>query len=131
MAGKKVMEREQGSAAADGVHEAAAHGESDWREAAVDRVASAILDNRLRHDGSEVCFEPVEARRLAAEIVRYFLDADPKDYPFILDAAGFKFVLEELSYYPGFDHDVLHVLLWSGSRWATVEEVPLPPLGSR
>lgn len=122
MAGEQVIEREAGGAPAAG---------SGWRQAAVDRITGAILGNRLRHDGTELRFEPAGARRLAGEIVDHFLRADPQDYPLILDAAGFKFVLEELSYYPGFEHDVLHVLLWTGSYWTTVEEVPLPPQGRR
>jgi len=117
MAGEKVIERDGGASGRRG----------HWQDAAVELVASAILGNRLRHDGTEVHFEPAGARRLAEEIVRHFVEADPQDYPMILDAAGFKFVLEELSYYPGFDHDVLHVLLWTGHHWSTVEEVPLPP----
>jgi len=122
MAGEQVIEREAGGAPAAG---------SGWRQAAVDRITGAILGNRLRHDGTELRFEPAGARRLAGEIVDHFLRADPQDYPLILDAAGFKFVLEELSYYPGFEHDVLHVLLWTGSYWTTVEEVPLPPQDRR
>src|SRR5690606_18397850 len=84
MAGEQVIEREAGGAPAAG---------SGWRQAAVDRITGAILGNRLRHDGTELRFEPAGARRLAGEIVDHFLRADPQDYPLILDAAGFKFVL--------------------------------------
>ncbi len=127
------MERAGSGAAAGGAASGRAEDGSPagWQEEAVDRIAASILDNRLRPDGTEARYTPDEARRLAREVLRHFLEADPQDYPLILDAAGFKFVLDELSYYPGFDHDVLHVLLWTGSYWTTVEEVPLPPADRR
>lgn len=102
-------------------------GIEDWKRTAVRRVREAILANTLRDDGTEVRLSVEEAERLAETVVCRFLAASPQDYPLIRDHAGLKFVLEERSYYPGFDHDILHVLVWNDDRWVTVEEIPFPP----
>lgn len=91
-------------------------------ESIVQRLADAVRANFLRFDEPDVRLSPEEACRLAEEVVERLVRCDA--FPRLMTKHGFLFVVEE-DVSRGGGEDVLHVLVWNGNRWVSVETLSL------
>lgn len=91
----------------------------------IQKVHQAILDNRLFTTDL-----PADVEAMAAEIVRSLVLVEPESFPRLVQRSGLFFIVEEGAATEPVGADVLHVNVWLGSSWATVDTIVLPTVAA-
>jgi len=86
------------------------------------RLRQAIVDNRLYANEE---YGRADLTQVAREIIEAIVCVEPGTFPRLVQRAGLLFVVEEGAGPEGLD--MMNVSVWNGSRWITVDEIPIPP----